>query len=328
VEASTACQRYSVHGLPLQLQVSYPILKQEIERLFNRFSVESAPAGSHWTSGAIKPFDMAEVSRNVSAGAMPMAGDRGLIELYSQDERQWLVDERWGMCRINLLKREWKSWILPRPALDPVRLAEAAVLWPMTQLLRMRGLQLVPAISVERQGWGALILAAYDIGPELARLIRAGYRVIGQRWTGIRKESGGLALLHIPGVVAAAGASKGAAVGAAMGAADRQPASWVDLTAANLWAGADRVICRSAFVIEPGRRVVARGRQLNDGAGAIRRAWPIMELPTARRPGDLVSELARRCPCFLMQLSRRQDDFVQFLETVRRRSSVRQAVAA
>ena len=35
------------------------------------------------------------------------------------------------------------------------------------------GLQLVPAISVARNGWGALILAAYDIGPELVRLIRA-----------------------------------------------------------------------------------------------------------------------------------------------------------
>ena len=75
---------------------------------------------------------------------------------YSLAEKHWIVDDRWGVCEIDLLKHRWRSWVLPNPSLDPVHLAEAAVLWPMAQLLRSRGVEIVPAISVERAGWGAL----------------------------------------------------------------------------------------------------------------------------------------------------------------------------
>jgi hypothetical protein len=53
-----------------------------------------------------------------------------------------------------------------------------------------------------------------------------------------------------------------------------------------------------------------------------------VELPTARRLGGAASELARHCQCFSMQLSSKQDEFVRFIETVRRRSSIRHAIAA
>jgi hypothetical protein len=311
-----------MHGLAVQLDVVCPALNPEIDRLFKPFSALAPPANSVWTAGIIKPFNLPEVSRQISPAAVPHAGHSAFGQLYSLDERHWLVDERWGMCQINVLKRSWRSWILPRTSLDPVRLAEAAVLWPLSQLLRTRGLHLIPAISIERNGWGALLLSSYDMQPELIRLLRAGYRIVGQRWTAIRSDNGKLTLLNMPGLTPIP-------TGRPEAAPNRRRPLWIDLTASNPWATADRAECCAAFMVEPGRRDAIHGRELNDSTAAIRSAWPMIELSRHRRPScDPAVQLARRCRCFLIQLSRNQNDFVQLMETVRRKQAPARSLAA
>ena len=146
--------------------------------------------------------------------------------------------------------------------------------------------------------------------------------MIGQRWTAIRPAGGDLALLHVPGVVATD--VRGGIWG---GRGNAKSPAWVDLTATNMWASGIRDL-PGGFGDRAWRRAMVRGRELNDGAGAIRRAWPIVELPSTRRlPWGGVGTRGGRCQCFSMQLSSKQDEFVRFVETVRRRSSVRQAVA-
>ena len=166
---------YSIHGMPLCVETSLHAVQRDIDQLIGAWRAGILPplsSSGHEIRGIIKPFDLAEISRHVSpkAATIPVADD--LIELYGQDDRYWLVDERWGMCEINLLKRQWRSWVLPAPNIDPVRRAEAAVLWPAAQLMRMHGIELLAAISIERGGWGGLIIAPYPIRAELSHLMR------------------------------------------------------------------------------------------------------------------------------------------------------------
>src|SRR5205807_190267 len=104
-------------------------------------------------------------------------------------------DERWGMARVDLDAGVWQSWILPRPQLDALRCAEMSILWPLAQITRLKGLHLIPAASVTKDGWGALILTPARIEPELSALTGAGWRIIGQRWTALREEDGKVSLL-------------------------------------------------------------------------------------------------------------------------------------
>jgi len=97
--------------------------------------------------------------------------------------------------------------------------------------------------------------------------------------------------------------------------------AWIDLAAAA--PGADGAVCRAVFIVEPGRRAVTRGRTLAeaDAARALRRAWPMVELPPGRRrPRDMAAALARQCRCLSVQLSGRAEDFVPLVESERKRS--------
>jgi len=65
---------------------------------------------------------------------------------YEEDERFWLVDDR-GHRWMNLLKAPGEAGSA-QPQLDTVRCVQISILWPMAQLLRARGLYLVPAAAV------------------------------------------------------------------------------------------------------------------------------------------------------------------------------------
>jgi hypothetical protein len=324
---------FVIHGQNVSLESSLPALGRELHWFLRTFTA-AAPAGdsparalsSQVVRGIIKPFDLSEISRSISAEAVivPVADD--LVELYCHGERYWLVDERWGMCEINLLKRQWRSWILPRTALDPIRCVEAAVLWPAAQLMRARGTELLPAISIERNGWGALILAPYGIAGELSRLIHAGYRVVGQRWSALVRRADGVDLLHMPGLIELP----------PRGAADtgefecpkpgNQP-GWIDLAARNPWAISEGAQCRAVFAIAPGRRSIALGRDTPAPAalGLLRRYWPMIDLPNHRRRlGEAASILAQKCGCVAVQLSRNPDDFLKLVDSKRRRTAAPQ----
>ena len=84
---------------------------------------------------------------------------------------------------------------------DPVRTTDAAVHWPLAQLMARRGVQMVPGVAIARENFGVLLLGELSLEPELTALITAGYRVIGQRWVALQEEAGGIAMLHLPGHV-------------------------------------------------------------------------------------------------------------------------------
>ena len=263
-------------------------------------------------SGMLWPYEQLHVLKHLSPTARRVATNSDLLELYEDGERFWLVDDRWGIAEMNLLKGQWRSWILPNPSVDAVRCAQLAVLWPMAQLMRSRGLYLVPATSVAMGNRSFLMLSPFGVEPELTALIRGGYSVIGQSWTAIREENGRFTMLHLPGQV-----ERAIPPGMRL-SSDAQAPAWVDLMREYCGAEQRQGWCDAILIVDPGRRPQASVRPL-DRARAVqtlKSAWPIFELHPNRRHGQLPARLGLRVPCYQLHLSREPKDLLRILATL------------
>jgi hypothetical protein len=286
-------------------------ISAQLEHALGEFRVPAWPAGAVPVTGTLWPYEQSHVLRHMSQAARRVANNGDLMELYEEDERFWLVDDRWGIAEMNLLKGQWRSWILPNAQMDTVRCVQMAVLWPMAQLLRARGLYVVPSASVSLAGKTFLILSPFGIEAELSALIRGGYRVIGQSWTAIREESGRFLLLHLPGHI-----ERSVPPGMRMSAEPVQ--TWVDLMAENINAEQRQGWCDAILVVDTGRRPQASLRPLDRvrAVQVLRSAWPIFELHPNRRHGQLPARLAQKVPCYQLHLSRQPKDLLKMLATM------------
>ncbi len=305
--------KLSVHGAAVEVGCDLSFLHTPIDHLVDAFAESEWPAGFTPASGAVRRYEQTEVLRHLSPTARRVSRPNDLVEIYAEDERFWLIDERWGMTEFNAMRGQWRSWVVPQPTLDPMSCAEMAVLWPMAQVLRSRGVCLVPAVSVVRDGWAALVISPFGVGAELVSLIRDGYRVIGQRWTALREEEGRLALLHMPGVIQR-DASSPAAAAAPVGGE-----GYVDLRHEHRRAWQNHAFCDAVVIVEPGRRARPNLRCVDEGDAqqVIRQAWPITELHPQRRWGQFPAKLAASCRVAEVQLSRDPKDLPALLRTLR-----------
>jgi hypothetical protein len=283
--------------------------------MFDPFLVSGWPEGFVPTEGTIKPFDAAEVNRRLSSTAIPLHDTAGKLEVYAERERFWLVDDRWGLAEINLLKSQWRAWILPSPSIEPVGVAEMAVMWPMAQLLRAKGLYLLPAVSVVRDHWGLLLISPFGIQAELKALVRAGFKVIGQQWTALREEDGRIAMLHMPGRIER-GNSRRVKSLTSLGAG---PSEWTDLAAEVPGVTQFHAFCDAAIFVEAGRRPESWIRPVapDNIQATLRRHWPIDELHPLRRQSRLMSQVAAKCRLFEARLSRNPEDLLGHLDNMR-----------
>ena len=315
----TEPQRFSVHGIAPEIDCQVPALEPELTRLLGGFRVASFAQRCQPTFGSIRPYSKPDVLRHLSSSArrVTLAHDQS-GELYEDGERFWLIDDRWGMVEINLLKSQWRAWLLPHARVDAVRRAEAAMMWPMAQLLRAKGLYLLPAASVVRNGFGLLLLSPLEMAPELMVLVRAGCRVIGQRWTALREQDGKLEMLHLPGLVdrSATPYMRLASPG------QDAPTAWCDLAHDHYGCELSRGACDAVFVIARGRRPQARLRALRENAAeAIRAGWPIEELHPLRRHGQLPAKLAAKCAAYEVELSRDPHDLLRLMNALPQRGT-------
>jgi hypothetical protein len=132
-----------LHGTAVAVESHVKALSPAIEHAMGEFRVKNWREGVVPISGTIWPYDQSHVLRYMSPTARRIASQSDLLELYEEDERFWLVDDRWGIAEMNLLKGTWRSWILPNPQLDTVRCVQMSMLWPMAQLLRARSVQVL-----------------------------------------------------------------------------------------------------------------------------------------------------------------------------------------
>lgn len=316
-QSGTPSRRFALHGPAVEIDCDVPAVSAEVERVLGPFAVGEWPEGFTSLSGTVRAFDAAQVTRHLSPTARPLPAQRShdLAELYEEGERFWLVDERWGMVEVNFLRATWRSWVLPRPQLDPVRVAEMAVLWPAAQLLRPRGLHLLPAASVVRNGWAFLLLCPFGLEPELTALARAGYKIIGQRWTAVREEEGRLALLHLPGRVERGTTPRLRAASTESVDAD----GWTDINTQFPGTAQNHAFCDAVLVTDPARRGRAGLQEIepSDALHLLRQAWPIVELHPQRRHSPLPLKLSQQCRCAEVQFSRSPAEMLQLLESFR-----------
>jgi hypothetical protein len=276
------CHQLLLHGQPIQLEIHSSAFDEAVIHLTSPFVSDDTIERGGLLRGCIGPFDYGDVARHISPQAKLIARPDEMSHLYALDERCWLVDERWGLCEINLLKRRWQSWIVPNPSIDAAAGAEAAIWWPMAMLLRGHRLELIPALSVGRDDWGALILSPYSLDSELVSLPNCGFEIIGRRWSSLCNAGERIRMGHLPAA---------------------------DATRAQPWEAVRKTACRAVFIIEPGCRPLAKIRAPMDARDALRRAWPMIDLPAGRRrAADMIARLARQCRCLSVQLSPRRGD--------------------
>jgi hypothetical protein len=312
---SANLQRYSLHGAAIGITSMVKAIAPELAHLLRDFRVPNWPAGSLPLSGMIWPYERSHVLKCMSSNARRVDHGSDLLEVYEDEERYWLVDDRWGIAEINLIKGQWRSWILPGPQIDPVRVVQHAVLWPLAQLLRARGLYLVPAASVAFGERSFLMLSPFGLEPELTTLIRGGYRVIGQSWTVIREYEGRFALMNLPGYV-----ERALPPGMRLSTASSSTSpTWVDLMREFCGAELGHGWCDAVLIIDAVRRSQTNVRPLDRGFAVqiLRSAWPIFELHPNRRHGQLPARLGRSVPCFQLSLSREPRDLLSLLATLR-----------
>ena len=290
-------------------------LDPSIGRLLGCYGVSDLFDESTITRGSILPYVGADVARRLPPDAIPIHGPGDLTEFYVQDERAWIFDERWGMSEVNALKGQWKSWILPQPRLDAVRLTELAVLRPLAMLLKNRGIHLLPAASFARDQFAVLAISPFGLERELSALLASRYRIIGQRWTALREENGRLALLGMPGVVQQrpAGTSRAG--------------EWIDLTASNPLSSQPHAICSAVVIIDAGRRPRASINpwSIEDASTVLKLAWPLPELHPSRRRAQFAPRVAQLCPCYRVQLSHEPREWLSLLESLRSATPMRKA---
>jgi len=98
------------------------------------------------------------------------------------------------------------------------------------------------------------------------------------------------------------------------------PASrWVDLTSEHCGIAQPHAFCDAVLVIEPGRRPNAHVTEVaaQRATDTVRRAWPITELHPFRKHGQLPMKLSQRCRAWQGQLSRRAEDLLVLLDSIR-----------
>jgi len=301
---------FSVHGLGVQLTCDVPAMWSDIDHVLGMFGVAEFPPGFTTTSGHVRAFDTDEVARHVSTHAVAVPVPDDLIELYQDGERFWLVDDRWGICEMNLLKGTWRSWVLPHALADTSRCVEMAVVWPLAQLLRLRGLYLLPAVGLERDGVGVLLVSGFNLLPEIEALVRTeGFRIVGQRWTALRDDATRVEMLHLPGLTERVSLPTPGTL------AIPRPTGLVDLHDEFPDAKSLHAFCDVVVLVEPGRRGALRWQDLTPGQaqGAVRSYWPIIELHPQRRSGQLAARLSRVARVGKLQLSRDPEALVGLL---------------
>ena len=296
--------KFVVHGPAVEIDCAAVELAASIAHLLAPFAVDEWPAGFGVTRGSIRPYDHAEVIRRLPTSARALHRPQDHLELYHQDERFWIIDDRWGMCEINILRGHWRTWVLPNPRLDRWRLAEMAVLRPLAHLLNNRQVHLLPAASVQGNGLGILVLSGIDVEPELETLRNSGFRVIGHHWTALRSEAGGIALLPMAMEMAPSGPPR------LRDARDERSMASGDAVSAR-----PHAFCNAVLVAEAGRRPRAHLREVRpqDAMHLLRRAWPIPQLHPGRRAGYLPAKLATSCRAYQLQLSRDPRDLSTLL---------------
>ena len=214
-------RKFGFHGPAVEIDCNLPSLLPAIDALLAGLPDARMPATANPLRGTLGAYHHDDIVRHLGPSARHLGHTPQDMDLYGDGDRRWLIDERWGMCEIDVPRNQWQSWILPSPKIDAHRLAELSALAPLGMLLGQGGLHLLQAVSVVRDGFATLVVCPFGIEPEQRAMIAGGYKIIGPRWTALREEDGRVAMLSVPGPI-----ERFAPTSLRIGG---EQASWIDL---------------------------------------------------------------------------------------------------
>ncbi len=319
-----------VHGQAVEVACACDELVPHLDHFAQPFREEAFPDGFNPIRGTIEPYGLEEVLKQLSVKAVRVSTGDQPFELYRDGDRYFRLENGVGLTLVDLVRRRWHSWVTPDALIDPIRLTDSVLLWPMAQLLAHRGLQMIPAAGLVRGSVGVMIVGEVPLEPELLSFIAAGYKLIGQRWVALREEQGRLAMLHLPGHVIHKSPPRAPGVwtgpfGVTSPVRTPRPATarftpidWIDLHACHPRAIANHAYCDVVLVCGAGRRDEIRLKEVGWTAAInlLRRSWPAGDVPPGRRGGKLVARMASRLRVADVQLSRGEADLVSAVDAL------------
>lgn len=322
--------RFVIHGLAVELTLSVPALEHTVGQMLKVFEDPIWPPRIVPVAGSVREYELGEIERRLSSRARRIDLPHQMVELYQDGGLFWVVDDRFGLIELNPLKSQFRAWILPDRRADDLTCVQNAILWPLAQMLRLRGLHLVPAVSVARDGWGVLLLTRCSLEQELAALVESGYQIIGQHWTALREESGQVSLLHLPIPLERSFRLR----------SSHDPNfprdRWVDLNQQYATARGHHAFCETVLLVTSGRGRQARikGLSLAQAGEALRADWPIFEPSPRKHTSGLIQSLLQSCRVGELRLSEdgrqtsRAIDALQPMVSILKRKWPRASVAA
>lgn len=210
-------QTFDLYGIGVQVDADIPSLTAGIGELLRRFArhpaVDSRPLRFTYKSGRKSPDSF---SNGVSDGAGPLlfstswknafdlAGRLGIDwDVYAQDGGLLLDYHRRGRLWLDTSGGRLEGSLTEPLDLHQALLPSIFFFFPFAQLLARRGLHVVHAAALERNGRGVLIPGMSGSGKSTCcvSLMRAGYRCLSDDKPFLREHGIGVELLPFPEMI-------------------------------------------------------------------------------------------------------------------------------
>lgn len=214
---SMVTQTFTLHGIGVRVDTDMPLLATGIGELLRRFTQHPATDGQPlrfvYESSGKAPDPL---SNGSSDGAWPLlfstsrenafdlAGRLGIDwDVYAQNGGLLLDYHRRGRLWLDTSGGRLEGSLTEPLDLHQALLSSIFFFFPFAQLLAQRGLHVVHAAAMERNGHGVLIPGMSGSGKSTCcvSLMRAGYRCLSDDKPFLRENGAGVELLPFPEMI-------------------------------------------------------------------------------------------------------------------------------
>lgn len=210
-------QHFTIHGIGVRVDAGIPLLAAAIGELLRRFAhppaTDSQPLRFIYGRSGKAPDPFSHGSSNGGGpllfstsweNAFDLAGRLGVNwDVYGRDGCLLLDYHRRGRLRLDVSEGVLEGSLTEPLDLHPALLPSIFFFFPLAQLLARRGLHVIHAAALERNGCGVLIpgLSGSGKSTSCVALMRAGYRCLSDDKPFLRETENGLELLAFPEMI-------------------------------------------------------------------------------------------------------------------------------
>ena len=210
----TSMQAFDIHGIPLLVETELPVLAMGVADLLQRFPMAPLENGEalrvryrrEATGLAPTPSDLSPpqgelVFSSAWDNAFDLARQFGIgLDIYRHDDHLLFDYHRHGRLLIDTRNGVLDGCLVEPIDLHPAPLTSFFFLLPLSELLASRGLHMIHAAALERNGRGVMIPGMSGSGKTTCcvSLIRAGYRCLSDDKPFLRENGSGIELLAFP----------------------------------------------------------------------------------------------------------------------------------